>query len=86
LVVYVYIDDFYFAPSNQASSFEKGYGLLDARVTWRSQGDRWSVSLWGRNLTDEDYRTHMIVSNIAGSVDLWNLPRTYGATLTYNFR
>lgn len=84
--VYAYTDDFYFAPSNQASSFESGYGLLDARVTWRSQGDRWSVSLWGRNLTDEEYRTHMIVSNIAGSVDLWNLPRTYGATLAYNFR
>jgi iron complex outermembrane receptor protein len=83
--VYAYTDDFYFAPSNQASSFESGYGLLDARVTWRSQGDRWNVSLWGRNLTDEEYRTHMIISNIAGSVDLWNLPRTYGATVTYNF-
>ena len=37
------------------------------------------------NLTDEEYRTHSIVSNIAGSVDLWNLPRTYGVTLTWNY-
>lgn len=83
--VYSAQSDFYFDPANSASQLEDGFGLLDASVTWRSAGNRWVVSAWGRNLTDEEYRTHSIVSNIAGSVDLWNLPRTYGVTLTWNY-
>jgi hypothetical protein len=43
------------------------------------------VSVWGRNLTDEEYRIQSITSNIAGTVDLWNLPRTYGVTAMVNF-
>jgi len=83
--VYSAQSDFFFGPSNVPGELEGGFGLLDASVTWRSTGDKWNVSVWGRNLTDEEYRTHSIVSNAAGTVDLWNLPRTYGVTLTYNF-
>ena len=50
--------------------------------SWRR--DRWEVSVWGRNLTDETFRVHTFISNIAGTVDLWGLPRTYGITLTYS--
>ena len=40
-----------------ASPFDQeGYGLLGARATLRSQGNRWSVALFGTNLTDERYR------------------------------
>lgn len=83
--VYSAQGDFFFDPANSASQLEGGFGVFDASATWRSQDDKWVVSLWGRNLTDEEYRTHSIVSNIAGSVDLWNLPRTYGMTLTWNY-
>ena len=83
--VYSAKSDFYFDPANHPGELEDGFGLLDASVTWRSVGDRWNVSLWGRNLTDEEYRTHSILSNAAGTVDLWNLPRTYGVTLSWNY-
>jgi len=83
--VYSAKSDFYFSPDNHPGSLEDGFGLLDASVTWRSAGESLSISIWGRNLTDEEYRTHSIISNIAGTVDLWNLPRTYGATVSYNF-
>jgi iron complex outermembrane receptor protein len=83
--VYSLQSDFYFDPANTASQLEGSFGLLDASVTWRSADDRWELTAWGRNLTDEEYRTHSIVSNIAGSVDLWNLPRTYGVTATWNY-
>jgi outer membrane receptor protein involved in Fe transport len=36
-------------------------------------------------VTDEEYRTHTIISNVAGTVDLWGLPRTYGLTVNYEF-
>jgi outer membrane receptor protein involved in Fe transport len=39
---------------------EKGYELLDATITYDS--DDWSIALVGRNLTDEEYRTHSLTS------------------------
>ncbi|QFU77237.1 hypothetical protein EY643_17105 [Halioglobus maricola] len=44
-------DDFYFSDRHdvQAPSYE----LLHARLGWAN--DHWSLALWGRNLTDEDY-------------------------------
>ena len=35
---------------------QAGYGLLGARLTFRSPGDRWSAALFGTNLTNERYR------------------------------
>ena len=34
---------------------QPGYALLDANVVWRSDDDRWSIGLHGRNLTDKRY-------------------------------
>jgi iron complex outermembrane recepter protein len=85
VVSYAYTGDFYFAPSAQASSFEEGYGLLDASVNWRSASGAWDITAWGKNLDDEEYRLHMIIGNVAGSVDVWGPPRTYGLTVNYAF-
>ncbi|WP_250458766.1 TonB-dependent receptor [Microbulbifer litoralis] len=46
-------DDFYFSNSHNEKS--TAYELFNARLTY--SGDRWDVSLWGRNLTDEVYYT-----------------------------
>jgi iron complex outermembrane receptor protein len=34
---------------------QEGFALLDANLVWRSDDDRWSVGLHGRNLTDKRY-------------------------------
>ena len=40
-----------------ASAFDQpGYGLLGARVTLHEASDRWSVAVFGTNLTDERFR------------------------------
>jgi len=44
-------DEFYFSNSHNEKS--NAYELVNARLTY--QGDNWDLSLWGRNLTDEDY-------------------------------
>ena len=44
-------DKFYFSDSHAAQS--QSYELVNASLSY--QRDRWSVRLWGRNLTDEDY-------------------------------
>ena len=36
---------------------QKGFALLDASVVWRSAGDRWSIGLHGKNLTNTKYIT-----------------------------
>jgi iron complex outermembrane receptor protein len=36
---------------------ENGFALLDASIVWRSAGDRWSIGLHGKNLTDTKYIT-----------------------------
>jgi iron complex outermembrane receptor protein len=36
---------------------QPGYALLDANIVWRSDDDRFSVGLHGRNLTDKRYIT-----------------------------
>jgi iron complex outermembrane receptor protein len=34
---------------------QEGFALLDANLVWRSDDDRWSLGLHGRNLTDKRY-------------------------------
>ena len=46
-------DSYYFSDSNDQQS--SSYELVHLRLTY--QGDVWSVSLWGRNVFDEDYAT-----------------------------
>jgi iron complex outermembrane receptor protein len=41
-----------------ASAYDQpAYGLFSARVTLRDESDRWSLAMFGSNLTDERYRT-----------------------------
>ena len=37
------------------SSRQDDFGLMDARITWVMPNGNTSLSLWGRNLTDEEY-------------------------------
>lgn len=57
--------------------------LLDARITWTSQTGEWDVSLWGKNLTDEDYISHSYVIG-PGVIGVWGPPATYGVTVNWN--
>ncbi|WP_238346161.1 TonB-dependent receptor [Luteimonas saliphila] len=63
--------------------FQQAYTLVDARLVLGARDRRWSVELWGRNLTDETYSQVGFDAPIqTGS---WNAflgaPRTYGVTL-----
>ena len=51
-------------------------------MTWTSANDRWSVALWGRNLTDKDYVTNTLRSaGTYGTALHYGPPRTYGLTV-----
>lgn len=80
---YRYVGDHYFDLNEQASGFESGYGLLDGRIAYTGADDSWELSLWGKNLADESYRTH-VQSIRAGRSGITQIgePRTYGLTFT----
>ena len=101
---YSYKDDYYIIANTvqraaaQDSGLVKAFGLLDASVTY--EAENWSVSLWGKNLTEEDYFLHVldVGTNYAAGPNnspvvvpgLWtfgtmNPPRTYGVEFRFKF-
>lgn len=81
-VNYSYQDQMYWGPNEL--NFEPGYGLVNARVGIGADDGRWTLSLWGRNLTDELYRVS-IIPFVGDEVSVYGAPRTYGVRLTGRF-
>ena len=73
----------------QNESPEPAYGLLNMRARYgktTSDGNEWSVALWGSNLTNERYIDGGFVSAGLGlSLDTVGPPREYGISLDYSF-
>ena len=63
-------------------TLEDGYWLVNARVGVSGANGAWSLYLWGRNLTDERYRTQVLTSSI-GFGESYGEPATYGIGLSY---
>ncbi len=67
---------------------QESVSLLSARMGWRN--DRYTVSVWGDNLTDETVKIAAGPQTIFGGIDggmqfFLNEPRTYGVTLDVRF-
>ncbi len=58
---------------------------LNAKLGWRNE--RWNVSVWGKNLTDDEYAmtTLQPLPWTGMEAQFLTPPRTYGATLRYEF-
>jgi len=56
--------------------------FFDARAIYTPAGDHWSVSLWGKNLTNEVTRTFQAVF-LGANFGAYNPPRTFGVTLNW---
>lgn len=65
-------------------NFEDSYGLLDGRITLAPPSAQWSASIWGKNITDELYRTN-IIPFFGEEVGQYGPPRTYGVEFRYAF-
>ena len=61
--------------------------LLNGRITWFSPGERYSVALWGRNLTDEVFVFDTLTDPIGSGWGVYvnGMPRTYGLSANVNF-
>lgn len=60
---------------------------LSARITWHSPGDRYSIAVYGTNLTEEDHIIggQPLVDSFGFGGAIPAVPRMYGAELQLNF-
>lgn len=62
---------------------QEAYGLTNLGLGVRAIDDRWSLTLWARNLFDEEYATAFgAASATAPYIQILGEPRTVGITLT----
>ncbi|MFT6758215.1 MAG: iron complex outermembrane receptor protein [Chitinophagales bacterium] len=87
VVSYSYSDDFFydFSASDSTSELEQdAVGLLQARLSYVPDEGSWQVSLWGNNLTDEEYYSEKVANGSSLRVN-YQPPRTYGVDVRYDF-
>ncbi|GAC06197.1 TonB-dependent receptor [Paraglaciecola chathamensis] len=58
------------------------HDLIDLRIGWVSADEQLDISLWAKNITDEDYIAHSYVIG-PGVIGVWGAPRTVGVTATW---
>ncbi|MBY0509272.1 MAG: TonB-dependent receptor [Rhodospirillaceae bacterium] len=72
-------------------SLSKAYALVDGRISYDTADEQWRISLWGKNLTNQPYRTHNITIVIApspltvASMDTYGRPRTFGVEVAWRY-
>ena len=76
-------------PVNFQQAVNQARTLIDTRLTWSQEmesGRSMSVSLWGKNITDESYRTfgYNFGADLGLPVHQWGNPSTYGLDVTIN--
>nr|XP_061799991.1 iron and copper transporter IacT-like [Nerophis lumbriciformis] len=81
-VNYAWQDKMPWQPANL--NFEDSYGLLDARLTYAPEEAKWAASIWGKNITDELYRSN-IIPFFGEEVSQFGPPGTYGVEFSYTF-
>ena len=77
-----YTSSFYFDPEQQFK--QGGYALLSLRAQWTDPGKRFTVALFGDNVTDKRYQTQVLFNTI-GVGSVWSSPATFGVQLGARF-
>ena len=79
-------DERFLEPDNGSDHLVDSYSTIDLSVSLLSADEKWAVSLWGRNITDEDY---LVYINDVPAFGLFLTipaePVTYGISIDYRF-
>ncbi len=81
---YNFVDDVFFDENNTTEFlgnrvFQDSYALVNARATLSSPSERWQLSLWGKNLGDEEVCGNILLSTFSGfAICAPSQPLTYG--------
>lgn len=84
-----YQDDVYFTEWNRSDAVQDSYSLINANADYSFGPEgRWMVSLWGRNLSDEEViSNNIITAPLYNSLRVGSMlpPRTFGVTGSFAF-
>ena len=80
---FYYTSKFFHGPSGIQFP-EKGYEVVSLRAQWTDPSERYTVALWGDNVTDSRYHTSVQYGNF-GIGSTWSKPATYGVELGVKF-
>ena len=83
-LAYSYTDDFTNDALGTRAIITDSYGLLDASVSYTFAGSGLKLTVFGKNITDEDYHDFAL-DNALTSLTWGGVPDTYGLRLTYSF-
>lgn len=73
---------FYFDANEQFK--QGGYEVLTLRAQWVDPSERYTITVFGDNVTDERYQTQVLFSTL-GIASVWNAPASYGVTVSAKF-
>ena len=59
--------------------------ILNASITWHSADDRWFASVFGKNLSDDRYKTASQAVGVLWTFSNYGPPRSYGVQVGYRF-
>ncbi len=62
---------------------QKAYDLINSSITWHNIDERWRVSLWGNNVTNETYMSSVVPGQRFQGVN-YAPPATFGITVSHN--
>lgn len=90
---YSYVDDHFPYHNQPSADFTKieSYSILNARVTLREiAGSNFDLSVWGKNILDEEYRINGLpvadaTGTFIGGLNYYGNPATFGIELNYQF-
>lgn len=77
-----YTSSFFFDASEQFK--QDAYEVLSLRAQWVDPNERFTVALFGDNVTGERYQTQVLF-NTLGIGSVWSAPATYGVSLRARF-
>ncbi len=90
--------DTLFSASYQTREFDErrdeqgSYHNVNLVTSYTSPEEKWILSLWGKNLTDEEVLLSTVDTGVFAGTGLpgviggtWNLPRTFGADIEFRF-
>ena len=79
-----YLGDQFFSVNNDPLLAQDAYWMTNARVSFEAASHHWNVTVWGRNLADQNYLVAGFDLAAFGFDQLVvGAPRTYGVTLGY---
>ena len=79
----------YFREFNNGDATMGNYALVNGTLMYAPKGERWSATIWGKNLTNKFViANELTLAALYGYTNVGTLlpPRTYGATIDIKFR